>query len=259
MPSYNIKIDYKEKIEYPNYEKNSVIPQYKTMKKTMSGGSKDDYLVVIANKCGNIYPRLSINYYYDNLHQEILKSKYNKISFRNYYNKMQVEINMNKNDKYEGLELSYNYIKEKIVLDSIDMDIYNERKFMIHYDEIYKRLMWEHIIGVDHYLVYIFPHKKDILNLINNDCYLLTQKFEKTDVSSFPFNEIGEFYINVVAIFENPISYRVVYEPLEIINKSNTTKYILFFLILVCISLIIYILYLRKKNENNKIEEKKES
>ena len=259
MPSYNIKVDYNEKIEYPNYEKNSVIPQYKTMKKTMSGGSKDDYLVVIANKCGNIYPRLSINYYYDNLHQEILKSKYNKISFRNYYNKMQVEINMNKNDKYEGLELSYNYIKEKIVLDSIDMDIYNERKFMIHYDEIYKRLMWEHIIGVDHYLVYIFPHKKDILNLINNDCYLLTQKFEKTDVSSFPFNEIGEFYINVVAIFENPISYRVVYEPLEIINKSNTTKYILFVLILVCISLIIYILYLRKKNENNKIEEKKES
>ena len=126
---------------------------------------------------------------------------------------------------------------------------------MIHYDEIYKRLMWEHIIGVDHYLVYIFPHKKDILNLINNDCYLLTQKFEKTDVSSFPFNEIGEFYINVVAIFENPISYRVVYEPLEIINKSNTTKYILFFLIFVSFCLVIYIFYLKKDFFYSKKEE----
>ena len=66
------------------------------------------------NKYGNIYPRLSINYYYDNLNKEILKSKDNNILFRNYYNKIHVEININKNDKNEGLELSYNYIKEKI-------------------------------------------------------------------------------------------------------------------------------------------------
>ena len=50
------------------------------------------------------------------------------------------------------------------------------------------------------------PHKKDLLNLINKDCFLLTQKYEKTEIPSFTFNEIGEFYINVVAIFENPIS-----------------------------------------------------
>ena len=258
MPSYNIKINYIEKIEYSDFERNIVVPQYKTMKKTMSGGEKLDYLVVIANKCGNIYPRLAINYYYDNLYQDILKSKYNLISFKNYYNKMHVELNMNKNDKFEGIELSYNYIKEKIVLDSIDMDMYNERKFMIKYDTTYKRIMWEHIIGVDHYLVYKFPHKEDLLNIITNDCYLLTQKYERTEVSSLPFNEIGEFYINVVAVFVNPISYRVVYEPMEFINKTNTMKYILFFLILVSFSLVIYIFYLKKKNElhreNNELQ-----
>ena len=136
--------------------------------------------------------------------------------------------------------------------------MYNERKFMIKYDTTYKRIMWEHIIGVDHYLVYKFPHKEDLLNIITNDCYLLTQKYERTEVSSLPFNEIGEFYINVVAVFVNPISYRVVYEPMEFINKTNTMKYILFFLILVSFSLVIYIFYLKKKNElhreNNELQ-----
>ena len=88
--------------------------------------------------------------------------------------------------------------------------------------------------------------------------FLLTQKYEKTEIPSFTFNEIGEFYINVVAVFVNPISYRVVYEPMEFINKTNTMKYILFFLILVSFSLVIYIFYLKKKNElhreNNELQ-----
>ena len=109
--------------------------------------------------------------------------------------------------------------------------------------------MWEHIIGVDHYLVYIFPHKKDILNLINNDCYLLTQKYEKVDFTSFDFSRKGEFYINIVAVFQNPVSYRIVYEPFEIIHKSNIVKYFFLLLILLSFTLVGYIWYLRYKKE----------
>ena len=249
MPKYKIRIEYNEKIIYPHLEKNKITTQFNSMKKSMSGGSKSDYLIVIANKCGDFTPKLSINYFYDNLHSEILKSKYNMVYFQNYYGTMHVELNMNKKKKYEGIELSYNYIREKIVLESIDMDNYNQMKFMISYENQFKRLIWEHAVGADHYLIYILPHTEEVRKYITNDCYLLTQKYEKTDITSFEFTKKGEFYINIVAVFQNPVSYRIVYVPFEVINKSNTIKYILLLLILLSIGLVMYIFYIRYKKE----------
>ena len=249
MPNYKIKIEYNEKIYYPKLEKNKIIPQFNGMKKSMSGGSKSEYLIVIANKCGDFTPKLTITHFYDNLHSEILYSKYNMVAFKNYYQTLNIELNMNERKKYEGVELSYNFIQEKIVVDSIDMDNYNEMKLMITYEKQFKRLLWEHAVGADHYLVYILPHTEEVKKYITNDCYLLTQKYEKTDVTSFEFSKKGEFYITIVAVFQNPVSYRVVYEPFEIIHKSNTFKYVILLLILLSIALVGYILYLRYKKE----------
>ena len=248
MPYYQIKIEYNEKIYYPHLEKNKIMPQFNGMKKSMSGGAKSDYLIVIANKCGDFTPKLSINHFYDNLHSEILNSKYNMVSFKN-YGTMNIELNMNERKKYEGVELSYNYIGEKIVLDSINMDKYNEMKFMITYEKQFKRLIWEHAVGADHYLVYILPHTEEVKKYISNDCYLLTQKYEKVDFTSFDFSRKGEFYINIVAVFQNPVSYRIVYEPFEIIHKSNIVKYFFLLLILLSFTLVGYIWYLRYKKE----------
>jgi hypothetical protein len=171
------------------------------------------------------------------------------VAFKNYYPTLNIELNMNERKKYEGVELSYNYIGEKIVLDSINMDKYNEMKFMITYEKQFKRLIWEHAVGADHYLVYILPHTEEVKKYISNDCYLLTQKYEKVDFTSFDFSRKGEFYINIVAVFQNPVSYRIVYEPFEIIHKSNIVKYFFLLLILLSFTLVGYIWYLRYKKE----------
>ena len=117
------------------------------------------------------------------------------------------------------------------------------------YEKQFKRLIWEHAVGADHYLVYILPHTEEVKKYISNDCYLLTQKYEKVDFTSFDFSRKGEFYINIVAVFQNPVSYRIVYEPFEIIHKSNIVKYFFLLLILLSFTLVGYIWYLRYKKE----------
>ena len=78
---------------------------------------------------------------------------------------------------------------------------YNQMKFMISYENQFKRLIWEHAVGADHYLIYILPHTEEVRKYITNDCYLLTQKYEKTDITSFDvfLESLGSYR----TIFEN--------------------------------------------------------
>jgi hypothetical protein len=120
MPNYKIKIEYNKKLIYPILEKNKILTQYESGKNTITGGNTTDYLIIITHKCGNIIPRIGLNYYYDNLYSFNSKKIYNMISMKNFYTQMQIEVNFNSKEKYEGIEISYNYINNYDMLQNLN-------------------------------------------------------------------------------------------------------------------------------------------
>ena len=258
MPSYKIKIEYNEKIVYPKLEKNKIAFRNKSGKNEMTGGKKNDYIIIVTHKCGNISPRISLNYYYDNLLAFKANDKYNMILMKNFYPEMHIEINLNYLEKYEGVELSYNYIEENEFISNLDYEIYNEMNLQITFDRNYKRLNWDHLSGADHYLIYILQNTQENQNLIKNDCFLLTQEAEKVDYTYYQYSKNGKYIINIVAVFENPINFRVVYEPIELNIKIKGNRKILYGFLFTLLCIIIYIIYRYGKinSDNESIDDK---
>ena len=111
------------------------------------------------------------------------------------------------------------------------------------YDRNYKRLNWDHLSGADHYLIYILKNTQENQNLIKNDCFLLTQEAEKVDYTYYQYSKNGKYIINIVAVFENPINFRVVYEPIELNIKIKGNRKILYGFLFTLLCIIIYIIY----------------
>ena len=80
-------------------------------------------------------------------------------------------------------------------------------------------------------------------NLIKNDCFLLTQEAEKVDYTYYQYSKNGKYIINIVAVFENPINFRVVYEPIELNIKIKGNRKILYGFLFTLLCIIIYIIY----------------
>ena len=169
--------------------------------------------------------------------------KYNMILMKNFYPEMYFEINLNYLEKYEGVELSYNYIEENEFISNLDYEIYNEMNLQITFDRNYKRLNWDHLSGADHYLIYILKNTQENQNLIKNDCFLLTQEAEKVDYTYYQYSKNGKYIINIVAVFENPINFRVVYEPIELNIKIKGNRKILYGFLFTLLCIIICIIY----------------
>ena len=243
MPNYKIKIEYNEKLDYPIIEKNKIYTQYESCKNTISGGNLKEYLIVIIHKCGNIIPRIGLNYYYDNLYSFNSKEIYNMILMKNFYTQMQIEVNFNLKGKYEGVEISYNYIKDYDMIQNLNIEFYNKMNLNVTFDRNYKRFNWDHLQGADHYLIYILPNTDDNKIFIKNDCYLLNQKSEQIDITYYEFYKTGKYIINVVAVFEEPINFRVVYNPIELNIKMRGSRIILYCFLFTIFCILIYIIY----------------
>ena len=122
----------------------------------------------------------------------------------------------------------------------------------------YKRLNWDHLSGADHYLIYILKNTQENQNLIKNDCFLLTQEAEKVDYTYYQYSKNGKYIINIVAVFENPINFRVVYEPIELNIKIKGNRKILYGFLFTLLCIIIYIIYRYGKinSDNESIDDK---
>ena len=243
MPNYKIKIEYNKKLIYPILEKNKILTQYESGKNTITGGNTTDYLIIITHKCGNIIPRIGLNYYYDNLYSFNSKKIYNMISMKNFYTQMQIEVNFNSKEKYEGIEISYNYINNYDMLQNLNIEFYNKLDLNITFDRSYKRFNWDHLSGADHYLIYILPNTNENKIYIKNDCFLLNQKSQQIDITYYEFYKTGKYIINVVAVFEEPINFRVVYNPIELNIRMRGSRLILYCFLFTLFCIIIYIIY----------------
>ena len=243
MPNYKIKIEYNEKLIYPIIEKNKIFTQYESGKHAISGGNLNEYLIMITHKCGDIIPRIGLNYYYDNLYSFNSKEIYNMISMKNCYTQMQIEVNFNLKGKYEGVEISYNFIKDYDMIQNLNIEFYNKMNLNVTFDRNYKRFNWDHLQGADHYLIYILPNTADNKKFIKNDCFLFNQKSEQIDITYYEFYKTGKYIINVVAVFEDPINFRVVYNPTELNIKMKGSRIILYCFLFTIFCILIYIIY----------------
>ncbi len=243
MPNYKIKIEYNEKLIYPIIEKNKIFTQYESGKHAISGGNLNEYLIMLTHKCGDIIPRIGLNYYYDNLYSFNSKEIYNMISMKNCYTQMQIEVNFNLKGKYEGVEISYNFIKDYDMIQNLNIDFYNKMNLNVTFDRNYKRFTWDHLQGADHYLIYILPNTADNKKFIKNDCFLFNQKSEQIDITYYEFYKTGKYIINVVAVFEDPINFRVVYNPTELNIKMKGSRIILYCFLFTIFCILIYIIY----------------
>ena len=78
------------------------------------------------------------------------------------------------------------------------------------------------------------------------------------DYTYYQYSKNGKYIINIVAVFENPINFRVVYEPIELNIKTKGNRKILYGFLFTLLCIIIYIIYRYGKinSDNESIDDK---
>ena len=137
-----------------------------------------------------------------------------------------------------------------------------------------KTITWKAIEGYNvSYELYYFDIESNYSNYLENDCFLKSFKgdnktnrknlkddskngFYETDKSEFPFEKQGKYKINVVAIINDKIQYRIVYKSQNYDSDLENGSYLWFYitlpLVLIFVIVLIYLL-LRGKTRQPRV------
>ena len=261
--SIDINIDYLEKENYSNIPEKVNTILSPTNKKMGLNLNTDEslYLNIFSTICNyDFVKKISLSYY----DSEILEFNLNKknvkyLSINNPMIPLQIETqyeNNISNDSYIGTEIIYYYG------DTTNLDSLNDLSLEINNSS--KTITWKAIEGYNvSYELYYFDIESNYSNYLENDCFLKSFKgdnktnrknlkddskngFYETDKSEFTFEKQGKYKINVVAIINDKIQYRIVYKSQNYDSDLENGSYLWFYitlpLVLIFVIVLIYLL-----------------
>ena len=268
----NLKYLNKEKYNNITEKENKILsPSNNKMNIDLNNDEKKD-LNIISKICNyDSIRKVSISYYDVEITQMDLKKKnIEYLSINNPMIPIQIETQYGENisnNSYIGTEIIYYYgnlNKSKInSLNELNLTINNSSK-TIKWDEIKEN-------NVSYEFYFIDKESNDSIYL-ENDCFLKTVKDEnKTNKTilkddnkkgyfeltknEYNFEKEGKFIINVVAIINDEIPYRLVYKSIDFDSELENGSYLWFIItfpiVLIIVIIIVYVLLRGKSKVDN--------
>ena len=270
----NINQQYLDKEKYNNIteKENKILsPSNNKMNIDLNKDEKKD-LNIFSKICDyDSIKKVSISYYDDEISQIDLKKKnIEYLSINNPMIPIQIETQYGENisnNSYIGAEIIYYYGN----LNKAKVDSLNELNLTINNSS--NVIKWEEIKekNVSYEFYFIDKESNDSIYL-ENDCFLKTFKDEnKTNKTilkddnkkgfvelnsvEYNFEKKGKFKINIVAIINEEIPYRLIYKSIDFDSELANGSYLWFIItfptILVIVIILVLVLIRGKSNDEN--------